>query len=234
MDLHCPVPADIQSVFLRTLEYYAGILFLTTNRVATFDDAFKSRIHMSLYYPALSSSSTKQVWQMNIKRTLENVETVKMDEDEIVQFGMTHYKKAKKTNSGKWNGRQIRNAFQTAIALAEWEVKQGKVGQARLTKAHFQKVAEASRAFDEYLNDVFTMDEEARASTDRIRADWATPSKPTKSSSKSESNPSKSAKSGKKNGTKGKRKKSKKYSESNEASEAASTSAESTSGESSS
>lgn len=34
------------SVFLRVLEYYAGILFLTTNRVGTFDEAFKSRIHM--------------------------------------------------------------------------------------------------------------------------------------------------------------------------------------------
>lgn len=47
------ISADFLVVFLRTLEYYAGILFLTTNRVALFDDAFKSRIHMSLYYPAL-------------------------------------------------------------------------------------------------------------------------------------------------------------------------------------
>jgi len=37
------------SVFLRILEYYSGILFLTTNRVGTIDEAFKSRIHVSLY-----------------------------------------------------------------------------------------------------------------------------------------------------------------------------------------
>jgi hypothetical protein len=37
------------SVFLRVLEYYSGILFLTTNRVGTIDEAFKSRIHISLY-----------------------------------------------------------------------------------------------------------------------------------------------------------------------------------------
>ena len=38
------------SVFLRVLEYYNGLLFLTTNRVGTIDEAFKSRIHLSLYY----------------------------------------------------------------------------------------------------------------------------------------------------------------------------------------
>lgn len=38
------------SVFLRVLEYYNGLLFLTTNRVGAVDEAFKSRIHLSLYY----------------------------------------------------------------------------------------------------------------------------------------------------------------------------------------
>ena len=36
------------SIFLRVLEYFQGILFLTTNRVSTFDDAFQSRIHIAL------------------------------------------------------------------------------------------------------------------------------------------------------------------------------------------
>ena len=36
------------SIFLRLLEYFQGILFLTTNRVETFDDAFQSR--MLLFY----------------------------------------------------------------------------------------------------------------------------------------------------------------------------------------
>jgi ATPase family associated with various cellular activities (AAA) len=37
------------SIFLRLLEYFQGILFLTTNRVETFDDAFQSR--MSSHFP---------------------------------------------------------------------------------------------------------------------------------------------------------------------------------------
>src|SRR6266487_4835165 len=40
--------------FLRTLEYYEGIMFLTTNRVQTFDDAIASRIHLMIKYESLS------------------------------------------------------------------------------------------------------------------------------------------------------------------------------------
>ena len=51
------------SIFLRVLEYYEGIMFLTTNRVQTFDAAFQSRIHISLDYPELSIESRKQIWR---------------------------------------------------------------------------------------------------------------------------------------------------------------------------
>lgn len=50
------------SIFLRVLEYYEGIMFLTTNRVETFDAAFQSRIHISLDYPELSAESRRTVW----------------------------------------------------------------------------------------------------------------------------------------------------------------------------
>ena len=50
------------SIFLRVLEYYEGIMFLTTNRVQTFDAAFQSRIHISLDYPELDQKSRKTVW----------------------------------------------------------------------------------------------------------------------------------------------------------------------------
>ncbi|PNS20817.1 Mitochondrial inner membrane i-AAA protease supercomplex subunit YME1 [Sphaceloma murrayae] len=56
------------SIFLRVLEYYEGIMFLTTNRVQTFDAAFQSRIHISLDYPELSIESRKQVWKNFLKQ----------------------------------------------------------------------------------------------------------------------------------------------------------------------
>lgn len=48
-------------VFLRVLEYYSGILFLTTNRVGVFDQAFRSRIHMSFFYPKLDQKATIEI-----------------------------------------------------------------------------------------------------------------------------------------------------------------------------
>ncbi|KAG9251874.1 uncharacterized protein F5Z01DRAFT_254431 [Emericellopsis atlantica] len=48
------------SIFLRQLEYFQGILFLTTNRVETFDEAFQSRIHVALRYDKLDAKAKRQ------------------------------------------------------------------------------------------------------------------------------------------------------------------------------
>lgn len=37
-------------------------MFLTTNRVLTYDAAFKSRIHLTINYPSLDYQSRKLVW----------------------------------------------------------------------------------------------------------------------------------------------------------------------------
>lgn len=50
-------------VFLRKLEYFKGILFLTTNRVKTIDEAIASRIHLPLRYVELDQSARKAVWK---------------------------------------------------------------------------------------------------------------------------------------------------------------------------
>uniref|UniRef100_A0A4E9E9S0 ATPase AAA-type core domain-containing protein n=1 Tax=Gibberella zeae TaxID=5518 RepID=A0A4E9E9S0_GIBZA len=51
------------SVFLRVLEYYDGILILTSNRVGIFDEAFKSRIQLNLRYKTLDRAQRKQIWK---------------------------------------------------------------------------------------------------------------------------------------------------------------------------
>jgi SpoVK/Ycf46/Vps4 family AAA+-type ATPase len=56
------------TIFLRVLEYYEGIMFLTTNRVETFDAAFQSRIHISLEYKELDAKSREAVWQNFLKQ----------------------------------------------------------------------------------------------------------------------------------------------------------------------
>jgi SpoVK/Ycf46/Vps4 family AAA+-type ATPase len=46
----------IVSIFLRVLEYYEGILFMTTNRINDSDVAVHSRIHVSLEYLSLRAT----------------------------------------------------------------------------------------------------------------------------------------------------------------------------------
>jgi len=146
---------SISTVFLRVLEYYDGVLMLTTNRVGSFDEAFRSRIHISLYYPPLDEHSTSQIWKMNLRR-LQQAEDVDVDIDEaeIKRFYRKHWEANKKKKSRRWNGRQIKNAFQTALALANWEFhnsKPGAMDRPNLNARHFKKVAETSNHFDDYL-----------------------------------------------------------------------------------
>ncbi|KAH6670675.1 hypothetical protein B0J14DRAFT_458817, partial [Halenospora varia] len=103
------------AVFLRVLEYYSGILFLTTNRVGFFDEAFQSRMYISLYYPPLSKESTFAIWNMKPRRIKARSNLISKEE-KIKEFYQKHYKEG-----NRWNGCQIRNAFQTAVALAEFK-----------------------------------------------------------------------------------------------------------------
>lgn len=149
---------SVVSVFLRVLEYYPGILFLTTNKVGHFDEAFKSRIHVSLYYPPLDKQSTMKIWKMNLKRLIDNKKDLEVDCKAIKDYAKQHYEALSKMNRATWNGRQIKNAFQTAIALAEFDGKTKKKGNPVLTTEHFEVVARASEGFDAYLSRIHGTD----------------------------------------------------------------------------
>ena len=58
------------SVFLRKLEYFEGVLFLTTNRVKSIDEAFASRIHLPLRYDLLHETDRRKVWQGNLAKAI--------------------------------------------------------------------------------------------------------------------------------------------------------------------
>jgi len=51
------------AMFLRTLEYFQGIIFLTSNRVNVFDQAIKSRVHLALQYQPPNRESRRQLWR---------------------------------------------------------------------------------------------------------------------------------------------------------------------------
>ena len=94
----------VVSIFLRILEYYPGILFLTTNRASNIDPAFQSRIHISMAYQELSRSSRRHVWSNFIAGSAEKSGFSPEDLDSLSKYEM--------------NGREIKNVLKTAQLLA--------------------------------------------------------------------------------------------------------------------
>ena len=126
---------SLVSVFLRILEYYDGILILTSNRVGMFDEAFKSRIQVALHYENLTRSARKKIWQNFLDMLEEDEEDVNFDE---IKFHLDDL-------SGKdLNGRQIRNVLTTARQLAIFKNE-------RLDWEHLEQALAVSADFNEYL-----------------------------------------------------------------------------------
>ncbi|RSL55359.1 hypothetical protein CEP54_009403 [Fusarium duplospermum] len=167
---------SLVSVFLRVLEYYKGILFLTTNRVGRMDEAFRSRVHVSLYYPPLNEQSTLDIFRINIERTEKRKgDKMKLEKSNIEDFALDHYQA--NDQRVRWNGRQIRNAFHIAVALAENEAVEKanqpgkKYRRPKLRARHFLTVEKASSEFDNYLVSVLGMGQADRAKQNSHRRD---------------------------------------------------------------
>lgn len=97
------------SIFLRQLEYFEGIMFLTTNRIESMDPAFESRIHLSLQYHELDKAARRQVWSTFLHRSSE------MEESNVGAFSDADLDRLAKV---PLNGRQIKNMLKTAQLLA--------------------------------------------------------------------------------------------------------------------
>ncbi|GAB1211158.1 hypothetical protein ATERTT37_000270 [Aspergillus terreus] len=170
---------SLVSVFLRVLEYFSGVIILTTNRVGEFDEAFRSRIHVCLYYPKLEERQTKEIWEKNIQRIRDSGLNIDLEEKKIRKFADNHWRQNLERPTRRWNGRQIKNAFQTAIALANWDYYDNgnveKLDRPLLKAKHFRHVAQITAHFDDYISDIYgTHDEDTYgflAARDSLRMD---------------------------------------------------------------
>jgi AAA+ superfamily predicted ATPase len=95
--------ANCRSGFLHALEFYDGLLFLTTNRVGTFDDAITSRVHIQMFYPDLNAEQRHTVWN-NFIHKLE-AERPSMQ----VKYAVKEYLRSSEMKDFEMNGREIRN-----------------------------------------------------------------------------------------------------------------------------
>ncbi|KAF2127504.1 P-loop containing nucleoside triphosphate hydrolase protein [Dothidotthia symphoricarpi CBS 119687] len=130
---------SLVSVFLRLTEYYQGILFLTTNRVETFDEAFQSRIHMGIRYENLQPKARKKIWQHHVGKVEAMSAKEEKSESVVKPFKEVDFDELSKRNM---NGRQIKNTVKTSqsIALSEKE---------KFSMQHIKRVLEVAEAFED-------------------------------------------------------------------------------------
>lgn len=99
------------AVFLRHLEYFSGIVFLTTNRIHVFDTAMKSRVHMALGYAPPSLEMRRLIWTQSLGAVPQEETDIDIDDavDHLIGEDL--------------NGREITNAINTARTLSSYEGK---------------------------------------------------------------------------------------------------------------
>jgi hypothetical protein len=127
------------TVFLRALEYYNGVLILTTNRVTSLDTAFRSRIHLGIKYQSLSVATRKNIWQTFLERSTSGSEVDVLGARLLDEFAAYQF-----------DGRMIKNAVRMAHAVAVDE-------DIALNATHIRKAIEALEAF---RHDMVEADEE--------------------------------------------------------------------------
>jgi hypothetical protein len=117
------------------LEYFEGTLFLTTNRAETIDSAFRSRIHLSVSYPALSGDALRTLWRSWIIRGCSERRPRWLTEKFLERLAKTEV-----------NGRDIKNIVSMARALA-------RNGKREMTAADILQGLEAMEVFETDFNE---------------------------------------------------------------------------------
>lgn len=132
------------SVMLRCLEYYEGIIFLTTNRIRSFDVAVQSRMHLAIQYRSLTRKQKLAIYRNLLEKLKDheirgNREGMYRDIDDYM------------CKRNDMNGRQIRNIVSAALALARDRGNSG--GNGKLEFGDLRKVYETTDNFLESLKE---------------------------------------------------------------------------------
>ena len=107
---------NIFLAFLRSMEYYRGILFLTTNRVGHIDDAIMSRVHLVVRYETLTAQARIKIWDQFVKKLVTD------RKDFMVDPRATKYiQQFFQSTQIEWNGREIRNGKRHLVYKLTWD-----------------------------------------------------------------------------------------------------------------
>lgn len=94
----------IVGVFLRTLEYYKGVMFMTTNRADLVDDAIASRCVARISYAIPTVPDQKRIW-----RILADNAGAKISDKDIGVFATEH---------PELSGRDVKNLLKLAMLMS--------------------------------------------------------------------------------------------------------------------
>ncbi|KAM0418755.1 hypothetical protein ACHAPT_012353 [Fusarium lateritium] len=121
------------SAFLRTMEYFPGLLFLTSNGIGLFDEAVMSRIHLAVQYERPTDEERTEIWRKLFDKLRRDQESSSESRDRGTQAASSTVKptitiepsardvvlrKEQYASNLQLNGRDIRNLLLSAISLA--------------------------------------------------------------------------------------------------------------------
>lgn len=110
--------------------------------MATFDEAFKSRIQLALHYKPLKKAERLKIWK-NFLNRLRAIEEQGIDFDDI-ECNLSELA------DKEMNGRQIRNILTVGRQLAKFQNKGGQK-KGDLAYKHLRHVIKVAGQFDTYL-----------------------------------------------------------------------------------
>lgn len=125
----------IVGIFLRLLDYYPGLLFLTTNRPNILDQAFASRVTLHLEYPPLNKERRAKIWDNFLEVAGINLFDSGLNEVLVTSRGTA-------IPEVELNGRQIRNIMRLIKLLHPKEVTPEEI--ANIAKKYTCNIGNAS------------------------------------------------------------------------------------------
>jgi AAA+ superfamily predicted ATPase len=141
---------ELVSIFLRELEYFRGIIFLTTNLYHTIDAAFRSRVSLHLLFKSLPADARELVWRKFLgklpQKMLESEQPGEAPKPNI-ELSDEDYKEL-----GQWkmNGREIKNAVKMVQSWCDHKAYQMDLARMesgiKVTAPHANKEGEADHS----------------------------------------------------------------------------------------
>ena len=104
---------ELVSSFARFLDYYQGIVVITTNRVSRFDGALMPRIDLTLGLPPLDRDRRLAIWRNQIQDLFDDGIINKSQPADLCALASDEW------SLDNFNGHQIKKAVKAAKVVAE-------------------------------------------------------------------------------------------------------------------